>query len=715
MKYKKEFIISIIVLFVFGILIYLETQLPFFKKFLPVDENKLIVIILNINLLLILLLIFLITRIIAKNYIEKKRGIWGSQLKTKLTLTMLFISIIPSFSLFVLSTGFFNISMERWFSQKIEDTLDNAIEISQFYYNNLFQRYEGTLSYISDVIKNSALIEDKKRLENFLKAQGKQKSFQFYSIHDEQGTIIKDNMPNQAKPVLSAKAKTSGKEKSIRLIVPLKRGELVATGTQINYNSNSEHVFLFIGDVITVHGAQRLKAISDFHREFKESRTFKKILKYSFIIPLFLTTIITIFFSVWVGIKIANEITTPIEKVKEGASIIAKGKFDITLEEKGKDEIGTLVGAFNTMAKELKIAKEELEEKTRYIEIILDNVATGIISTDKKGNIVLLNRAAKDILNIEGDEWIGRPLKKVLGPHLKHAMKSFLEEAKDISDNRVVVKEMKLRLKNDITYIRASLTTLKDESKKNEGFIIAFDDITHFVRAEKLATWREAAKKLTHEIKNPLTPIMLSAERIRRKFLNILEGKDKETVDETTSIIMKSAEEIKGIVNELTKLTQLSKVKTLEDINEIIRDTINIYKNLFTNIQFRFVESKIPMCIIDKEGIKRIIVNLITNAAKAIGDKNGIVEISTTHNMNKGNAVIKVADNGCGIPDKDKERIFDPYFTKDKEGTGLGLAIVQSIVLEHNGKIHVEDNYPMGTCFIIEIPIIEAERYLKAN
>ncbi|HOP84908.1 MAG TPA: ATP-binding protein [Syntrophorhabdaceae bacterium] len=708
MKYKKEFLISIAVLFVFAVLIYLETQLPFFKKFLPVDENKLIIIILNINLLLILLLIFLITRTVAKNYIEKKRGIWGARLKTKLTFTLLFISIIPSFSLFILSTGFFNISMERWFSQKIEETLDNAIEISQFYYDNLFQRYETIGSFISDEIKKRGLLEDKKRLETFLKTQTKQKSFYFYAVYDGQGSVLLTNMPDDARSFFSANIKKEEKKKNIRLIVPLKRGELVVAGLNIYENSDFGHVILFIGDFINVKGAQRLKAISDFHKEFKESRTFKKILKYSFIIPLFLTTIITIFFSVWVGIKIANEITTPIEKVKEGASIIAKGKFDITLEEKGKDEIGTLVSAFNSMARELKIAKEELEEKRRYIEVILDNVATGIISTDNKGNIVLLNRAARDILNIEGHEWMGKPLKKVFGPNLKQAMKSFLKEAKDISDNRVVVKEMRLRLKNDITYIRASLTTLKDEYKKIEGFIIAFDDITHFVRAEKLATWREVAKKLTHEIKNPLTPIILSAERIRRKILSTLEGKDREIIDETTSVIIKSAEEIKGIVNELTKLTHLSRSKSMDDLNEIIKETINIYKNLFTNIEFKFVESKIPMCMIDREGIKRAMVNLITNAAKAIGAHSGTIEISTNYNINKKHVLIRIADNGCGIPDEDKEKIFDPYFTKDKDGTGLGLAIVQSIILEHNGRIYVEDNKPAGSSFVIELPVIEA-------
>jgi len=707
MRYKKEISIAGLVLVVFGLLVYLQTQLPFFKKFLPIGENKLIVVILNINLLLILLLLFLITRTIIKNYIETKRGIWGSRLKTKLTFTLLFISIIPSFTLFLIFTSFFNITMERWFSQKIEDTLDNALEISQFYYDDLFKRYERTGLSVSKELIKKRLLDNGSGLSGFLKRQGQEKSFQFYSIHGPSGQIWVTNMPENIDSTLSSKTRASTKENSIRLIMPLRKGEIVISGTRINDDTGLERGVLFIGDIIRVKGTERLKDIASVHKEFKESRTFKKILKYSFIIPLFLTTIITIFFSVWVGIKMASGITTPIEKVKEGASIIAKGKFDISLEEKGGDEIGTLVGAFNSMARELKIAKEEIEEKRRYIEVILDNVATGIISTDNRGNIVLLNRAAKTILGVEGDEWIGRPLKKVFGSELKQVMKSFLKEARNISENISVVKEMRLRLKKDITFIRASLTVLKDEDNRIEGFIIAFDDITHFVRAEKLATWREIAKKLTHEIKNPLTPIILSAERIRRKVLSGFEGKDRDVLDETTSVIIKSVDDIKGIVNELTRLTHISRAKTLEDLNTIIDETIEIYNNLYPNISFNFKKSQIPLCRVDKDGIRRAIINLITNSAKAIGDKQGEIDITTGFDEKKGVAIIKIADNGRGIPDEDKEKIFDPYFTKEKDGTGLGLAIVQSIILEHHGKISVEDNLPEGACFIIEIPVLE--------
>lgn len=706
-RYKKELFGSGLVFLVFGLLVYLETQLPFFKKFLPIGENKLIVVILNINLLLILLLLFLIARTIIKNYVEKKRGIWGSRLKTKLTFTLLFISIIPSFTLFVLSTSFFNISMERWFSQKIEDTLDNALEISQFYYDDLFQRYEKIGTNIAKKMIRLGLHENNViEMERFLKRQTQAMSFQFYSVLDPSGNVVKSNMPENIDSILSSRIR-SGEENTIRLIMPLRRGEIVISGTRLYDNEGSMRGTFFIGNTIRLQGTQRLKDIASVYKEFKESRSFKKILKYSFILPLFLSTIITIFFSVWVGIKIAAGIVTPIEKVKEGTSIIAKGKFDINLEEKGGDEIGTLVAAFNSMARELKVAKEELEEKSRYIEVILNNVATGIISTDNKGNIVLLNRAAKIILGAEGEEWIGRPLKKVFGSELKQEMKTFLREAKAASDNRSIVKEVRIRLKKDITFLRASLTVLKDEEGMAEGFIIAFDDITHFARAEKLATWREIAKKLTHEIKNPLTPIILSAERIRRKVLGRSDGKDRDILDETTSIIIRSVEEIKNIVNELTKLTLISRTKTLEDINNTIEEVIDIYNNLYPNIVFNFKGSEMPLCRIDKDGFRRAIINLITNAAKAVGDKQGEINITTGFEQRRGIAVIKVTDNGDGIPDEDKDKIFDPYFTKDKDGTGLGLSIVQSIILEHYGRISVEDNSPNGACFIIEIPVIE--------
>ena len=386
MRYRKELFITLLIFLTLGFLVYLETQLPFFTKFLPVGENKLVIIILNINLLLILLLLFLITRTVVKAYIEKKRGIWGSGLKQKLTSTLFFISIVPSFTLFILATGFFYISMDKWFSQKIEDTIENALNLTQFHYEDVFNRYEKIGASLAGEIRKKKLLNDETALSAYINGSARTYFLDYLSVHNVSGGIIriKGNLKEDFDEKLSKKLKMAIQGNIIREIIPVEEGELVITGTKVLDDSGNMRALLFVGDTIKIHGSQRIE-IATTYKEFKESRAFKKVLKYSFIIPLFLITMLTIFFSMWVGIKMAAEITIPLERIKEGASIIAKGKFDINLEERGKDEIGTLVKAFNSMARELQIMKDEIEEKRRYIEVILDNVATGIISTDTRG------------------------------------------------------------------------------------------------------------------------------------------------------------------------------------------------------------------------------------------------------------------------------------------------------------------------------------------
>jgi two-component system nitrogen regulation sensor histidine kinase NtrY len=708
-KFKSGLIFSGFTLLIFGILVYLETQLPFFNKFLPIGENKLVIVILNINLLLILLLLFLVSRALIKTYIEQKRGIWGSRLKTKLTITLLLISIIPSFTLYILSGGFFQISIDKWFGQKIEDTLDDALEFSRFYYDDLFQRHEKVGTIIADEIKRKKLLDDPNALSIYIQKNTTTRIPEYLALYDPSGNLLKSN--RNLKPEIREKfnklALTLPRDNKARVIEPLQKGEVILSGLKFTDESGDLKALLLLGEEIEIAGSNSMKEIAVASRELQKSRPFKKILKWSFYIPLTLVTLMTAFFSVWVGVKMATEITIPIERVREGASVIAKGSFDINLEDKGQDEIGTLVMAFNTMARELKIAKDEVEERRRYMEIILDNVATGIISTDKVGTIQFLNKAAQDILGVEKESWSGKSLKEVFGDDFKKHMKFFLKEARE-SDQGSVTREMRLNLKHDITYIRASLTILKDQAHKIEGFVIAFDDITHIVRAERLATWREVAKKLTHEIKNPLTPIMLSAERIRRRLLPQESGQNREVLDETTSVIIRSVDDIKGIVNELTKLTHSAQTKTTEDINRIVDETVAIYKHLFQNISFETDKNEVPPFLVDRDGLKRAIINLITNSVKAIEDKQGVVKITTHYNGEKGMSTIEVSDTGKGIPDEDKGKIFDPYFTKDRDGMGLGLAIVHSIILEHHGRIHVEDNLPKGTKFVIELPVMEA-------
>lgn len=708
MKYKKQIIYSVSTLLLFGLLVLLEMSIPNFARFFPIMENKLLVIVLNVNLLLILLLLFLATRIILKSYLENRREMWGSGLKKRLTTTFLFISIIPSITLFVLSTGFFYVSMDRWFGEKIENTVDNAFTLSQYYYEDIFQRYGRIADLMSSEMTRKDLLTENTTLKTYIKRNERVYFLEYLVVQNlATGTRVTNNQKDILEKSLDNIIKQVVQKRSIREIIPVKDGEMIVLGRLIVGKDGAPQGVLLLGDKMKVQGTERIKQIAAASKEFKESRVIKKALKYSFVVPLLLITILTIFVSMWVGVKMAAEITVPIEKIKEGASIIAKGKFDINLEDKGKDEIGTLVSAFNSMAKELQVAREEIEERRRYMEVILDNVATGIISTDQKGTILLINRSAKGILGLEGGTYQGIPLKDVLGDEFKKLTKSFMRDIKR-SESGSVTRELRLNIRKDVTYIRASLTTLTDEANRVEGFIIAFDDISHIVRAEKLATWREVARKLTHEIKNPLTPIVLSAERIRRKIMAGFQSEERDILDETTSVIINSAEDIKGIVNELTKLSRISQTKAVEDLNIIVEETIDRYKNLYQHIGFTFGKESIPLFRLDKDGIKRALINLIANSVKALEGNEGTITVKTRYEPARGVAVIEFSDTGKGIPHEDKGKVFDPYFTKDGEGTGLGLAIVHSIILEHHGKISIEDNVPKGTRFIIELPVIQA-------
>lgn len=706
MKIRKELKLSILALAIFLGLIYVETRLPFFKKFLPIEENKLIIVLLNVNLLLILFLVFLITKTFVKAYIEKKRGIWGSTLKLKLVTALLVISTIPSFALFILASGFFQISMDKWFSQKVEDAIDSAFEIYENYQEETFHRLKKIATFIGSQSKKGLYSDKVASIEATLKEEMKKGSYAHYLLLDEEGRRISGTFPSGTEELIRKKLKEKPEEIQA-FTLPQDDGELHILGTSLQFSGSGKRLILYLAHSSQIKGAQKFKEMSRFQREFKKSRAYKKLVRYSFLIPLSLITIIAIFFSTWAGMKLAKAITVPIEQVKEGVSIIAKGKFDISLEDKAKDEIGTLVSAFNAMAKQLKVAKDEIEEKRRYMEIILNNVATGILTTDRMGNVMLLNKAAMSILGIEGEDWRNRPIKEVLGQDLRPYMRSFLKEVKSLKGG-TVKKDLKLSIKNKVMFIRVSITPFYGDSTTPEGFIIGIDDITHVLQAERLSLWQEVAKKLTHEIKNPLTPIVLSAERLRRKFLKNLSGKEKEIMEEATSAIIKCAEVIKGIVNDLTRLTPHPQSKKEENLNEIVEEVIGLYRNMVPTVSLRFSKEEVPKIICDREAIKRILLNLMTNSVRALENENGVIEIKTGLEKDSNSVYLEVSDNGRGIPDEDKPRIFDPYFTTEKDGTGLGLAIVNSIVLEHQGSIEVENNVPKGTRFKIKFPLRRA-------
>jgi two-component system nitrogen regulation sensor histidine kinase NtrY len=378
-----------------------------------------------------------------------------------------------------------------------------------------------------------------------------------------------------------------------------------------------------------------------------------------------------------------------------------------------------LIDAFNKMTDDLRInqqklnattdevirSNQELEQRRLYMETVLRNIAAGVISIDKDGNIATINNSAQRLLNVTAHEVHGRNFREILKP-------VYLDIAKEMLRELVVTKKGGARKQVTIPVnegqitLLISLSLLRDDNDEFLGTVIVFDDMTQLIKAQRMAAWREVARRIAHEIKNPLTPIQLSAQRLRKRYLDRFS--DNETIfDECTQMIIKSVEELKTLVNEFSSFARMpASHPAINNMNELIHEAITLYDQAHRTINFSFKQdNSLPSFLFDRDQIKRVIINLLDNAVTAVGDAGEIV-VESNYNKDLNIAVCTVADNGHGISPADRDRLFEPYFSTKKAGTGLGLAIVNSIISDHHGFIRVKDNTPKGTKFTIELPVV---------
>jgi len=267
-----------------------------------------------------------------------------------------------------------------------------------------------------------------------------------------------------------------------------------------------------------------------------------------------------------------------------------------------------------------------------------------------------------------------------------------------------IEKQVTVNVKGKSLSLLVHLTTLKDEEGKSLGVVAVFDDLTQMVKGQRMAAWREVARRIAHEIKNPLTPIQLSAQRLRKRYMDKL-PEDGAIFDECTKTIVKQVEELKGMVNEFSNFARMpTSQPTPNHLNEIIRETLVLFQEAHKEVHFVFIPETLPILNVDRDQMKRVMINLIKNSLSAI-DGEGEIKIQTNYDSKLQIVRLEVSDDGCGIPDEDKGRLFEPYFSTRRTGTGLGLTIVNAIVADHNGYIRVRDNKPKGTTFLIELPV----------
>jgi two-component system nitrogen regulation sensor histidine kinase NtrY len=423
--------------------------------------------------------------------------------------------------------------------------------------------------------------------------------------------------------------------------------------------------------------------------------------KNSYILTLLLIMLVIIFAATWCGLYLAKGITVPIQKLAEGTHEVAHGNWDYKIESGADDEIGTLVDSFNQMTRDLKRSNVELEQRKRFVETLLANIAAGVIAVDPSGKITTWNKAAEEIFGVTAAGVLGKKQDEIFQAGQLQAMREILES---VRDQESVERQIKIVLPERSLTVVVTAATLRDDGGNTVGVMVFLEDITQIQKVQRMEAWREVARRIAHEIKNPLTPIQLSAERLRKRYAKLLEGNGA-ILDKCTSTIIQQVDELKNLVNEFSQFARLPSAQlATNDLNEIVQEGLFLFKEGHNDIHFQFDPGNIQPLELDREQIKRVVINLLDNAVAAV-EQTGQIRIATSFDAAREVVYLEIADNGHGVPAEARTRLFEPYFSTKKNGTGLGLTIVSQIIEDHRGYIRVRPNEPQGTKFTIEFPV----------
>ena len=414
-------------------------------------------------------------------------------------------------------------------------------------------------------------------------------------------------------------------------------------------------------------------------------------------------------FSSWLGFRLAKQVTVPIRDLAAATVQIASGNLDVRIEHAADDEIGLLVSAFNRMAMDLSSSHEDLEQRRAQMEILLRSVAAGVISLDRDRVVATLNPSAVRLLDLERGSWLGRKVSEVLEGRALEAVEDLLAELA-AGPHETLRRQMPITVEGRVRTLNWTASRLRDAEGDASGTVVVIDDVTQILAVQRMAAWREVARRIAHEIKNPLTPIQLSAQRLRRKLSGGLSDPElREVLEQCTDAITGQVEALRLLVSEFSNFSRLPPTDVASaDLNALVTETLSMYRE-DRSIDFASdLDPSLPEVDIDREQIKRVVLNLVDNAIAAIeaaGPGPREIRVSTRLDRAMQSVHLEVADSGAGIDPEARRRLFEPYFSSKPEGSGLGLAIVSRIVSDHSGYIRVRDRSPRGTRFIIELPL----------
>jgi two-component system nitrogen regulation sensor histidine kinase NtrY len=705
---KREGLVILVTTLMVVIFAYFEVQLPEVTTEYSLTNNIAFFLLLNINIILLILLIFLVVRNLVKLVFERKKRILGSRLRVRLVLAFVALSLVPTLILFFTAGGFVTRSFERWFDVQVENALQGSLEVAQTFYQNAASNALFNARQLSQRMTQEGLFDPKRAadLKEFI--QAKQREYNLGTVEvfgpDRQIMVVAFN--DQVPTGVTIKPESDFLNRALRGVEVTRtqafgEGDIIRGGVPI-FSPDKKILGAVIVDYYVPKSlTNRSLQISRSYEQYKHLSALKRPVKNSYILTLFLITLVIIFSATWFGLYLAKGITVPIQRLAEGTHEVAHGNWDYQIDASGDDEIGTLVDSFNQMTRDLKQITVELARRGHYMETLLGNIAAGVISVDPQGQITTMNAAAEAMLGVRAGEALGASYGAVFQSEQLRPMRDIMER---VAGGGTVEREIKIALPDRILTAVATGTMLRGDSGETLGVMIFLEDITQIQKVQRMEAWREVARRIAHEIKNPLTPIQLSAERLRKRYAKMLDG-DGGILDKCTATIIRQVEDLKNLVNEFSQFARLPAAElTANDLNEIVKEALFLFKEGHKGIRFDFRQGDIPDLELDRDQIKRVLINLIDNAVAAI-EESGEIRVATSYSPSAGVVLLEVADNGAGLAPEVRARIFEPYFSTKKDGTGLGLAIVSAIVADHRGHIRVRPNEPKGTRFIIELPV----------
>lgn len=687
-RYRKDprFIVSVpLVILATTSLVYYVTQQA--KELSPdALSNRLLLFVLwNINLLLIIGILFVLLRGVVKLVLERQRGIIGSRFRTKLVVTYVATSLLPVILLFLVATDLLRVSIDRWFATPVATILRNSEAIAQHAQDQAADIAGGAASEIAA----SPAARDATHVDSILRHVREFHRVNMAAVYRD-GILIKAQADPRAPihevadPSLRFFDEVMKNGRGVKIDV-VASGKWIRTAVPIGKTTDVAVAGVFM----PVATSRMIDESIIAHRNFQQLRSQRQTLKASQTMLFLAVTLAILFGTLWTSIYASRRITIPIKALAEATATLAEGNVGHRVAITATDEVGRLVDSFNDMSAQLAQQRQQLTETNRFMTTVLESVATGIIAFDDQLQLLSINRAALQMLHLEART-----------PSLAELLDGELEPiavaVQELISGRSRAREVALILGGELRYLEVSAARLGSGA----GWVLALEDSTQLVQAQKLAAWNEAARRIAHEIKNPLTPIQLSAERIARKFRNE-DADTPQAIEQGTRTIVEQVGQLERMVDEFARFARMPAIHLRHaQLAEILQQAASLYSDVKPEVTIAVdVASDIEL-LMDPEQIRRAVGNLLKNAVEAT--ERGEIRVSARRAPHR--VVIEVADPGRGVPDADKDKLFLPYFSTKGRGTGLGLAIVHRIVRDHDGQIHVHDNHPRGTRFEIELP-----------